>query len=192
MNRLVIIPDRALELRAPEIALQLATLVDQIRADTLAGLIPESDLEFLAQTLKVLDEDELSIWAPCDRGYSVVWTSREPKSEMVGSASANPEEGLISRIFASGRSTRETAPDLQASSWSNIEKRRGQTVSSMAGSPVFIASKCAAILAVIQYQASDNRASLADEDLGLLATAASILGRLLEDRLIRALIGLKM
>lgn len=191
MERLVIVPDEKLEPLAISLRARLPAIADEARAENLASLMGERSRRFLLGIVDTGEQQELLLWGRSERGYVVVWTSLRPESEVVGTVTADQASGFISRIFASGRSDVESGEDLQAATWTNLEEKRGRLLHSMAASPVILFGKCAAAVALAQYQVEGDVKTLDQSDAVRVAEAASLLARLLEDRLLRAALGIE-
>lgn len=191
MNRLIIIPDEEIEAMGPSLLNSLARVADQIRAGNLVDFLGEVEIGVLAPVENGSQVHELLLWGLEDRGYGVAWTSLAPAEEVVSAASATATDGLVNEVFALGHSAVRSSGDLQAANWTNLERRRGRVIDSMAASPVLIMGKCIAVLTLAQYDLGVAQRSLTREDAAGLTAQAALLGRLLEDRLIRALLGLK-
>ena len=191
MNRLVIIPDEATEALGLSLLSDLTKAADQMRAGNLADFLGEVEVSVLTRFVQAGQADELLLWGHEDRGYGVAWTSLPPKEEVVGAASANADAGLVNEVFALGRTGAHSSDDLQAAGWTNLEKRRGHILAGMTASPVFIRGKCIAVLTLVKYRSRATELPASHENASILAVQATLLGRLLEDRLLRALLGLK-
>lgn len=192
MNRLIVVPRQKQEELALELLADLKANAARLRAENLAGFMGAVEIGTLTRAAAhaAPGAHELLVWARADRGYGVAWTSLEPTEDMVGAASAEPEEGLVSEVFASGRTEFRTADELQTEGWTNAEKRRGRPIRGMVASPVFVGGECVAVLTLVQYGPDAAAGTFGREDAGALTAEATLLGRLLEDRLIRILSGL--
>lgn len=191
MNRLVIVPDEQLEPLARTLKSQLSGLVDELRSEHFAGLLDESCRRILQGLVRNRKAHEVLLWGPSDAVFRVAWTSLPPESEVLNIVTAARNEGLPARVRASGRSAMQAADELQAGAWTNLEERRGQVLESLAASPVFLFDKCAAVLSLAKYRTDESPVMPSQTDLAELAETASLLGRLLEDRLMRACLGME-
>jgi hypothetical protein len=191
MERLVIVPDEKFEALVLSLKSRLPPIVDEVRAENLASLMGERSRRVLLGIADAGQGQELLLWARSDRAYVVAWTSLPPESEVVGTATADPVAGLINRLFASGRSDVESREDLQATTWTNLQEKRGRALHSMAASPVILFGKCAAAVSLAQYQTEQIVKTLDQSDVVRVAEVASLLARLLEDRLLRAALGIE-
>jgi hypothetical protein len=191
MERLVIAPDEKLEPLVLSLKARLPAIADEVRAENLASLMGERSRHVLLGIADAGQQQELLLWARSHRAYAVVWSSLPPESEVVDTVTGDQASGFISRVFASARSDVETSEDLQAATWTNLEEKRGRALDSMAASPVILFGKCTAALSLAQYQAQGGVKTLDQSDLVPVAEAASLLARLLEDRLLRAALGIE-
>ena len=183
MERLVIVPDEKLEPLVLSLKARLHAIAEEVTPENFAALAGEQLLGFLNGGMEGVEDHELLVWLPSGRALVVAWTTLDPKEEVVGAATAGFESGLLARVFASGNSERQQAADLEADTWTNLEDRRDRRLSSLAGSPIHLFGKCAGVLARAGY-------GNGCEDHPVAETAA-LLGRLVEDRIIRAVLGLE-
>ncbi len=191
MDRLVIVPDETFEPLVLSLKARLSALTSEIRAENIVALI--GDHTRLLPTIARVDAgQELVLWAPSARAFLAAWTSRMRTEEITGTDTADLSEGLVSQVFASADSALQTGVEMQANAWTNLHETRGERIDGMAGSAVFIFGKCAAVLALVAYRTNRDAPPLIRENLARVAEAASLLGRLLEDRLIRASLGIEL
>jgi len=190
MDRLVIVPDEKLEPLVLSLKARLSAIVGEVRAENIADVIGE-DTRLLPTLAQGGAGQELLLWARSARAFLAAWTSR-PFDAIAGVATADLDVGLISQVFASGKSVLQAGAEVQANQWTNLEETRGQVIDGMAASPVFIFGKCAAALALAAYRGEGNSSAVTHEGLARLAEAASVVGRLLEDRLLRATLGFEL
>lgn len=186
MNRLVIIPDKAHETLGATLKPRLSAIVHEINASNLAQVMGDHSMRyFISEGAREISE--LLLWVGDGNGYAVGLSSRAPKGEVEGRGRAAASEGMIACVMASGRSESEKAFDLQASDWTNLESLRGLGIREMASTPVFLFESCTFVLSRVLYIGADM------DDSALLPPAemASTLGRLIEDRLIRATLGIE-
>jgi len=182
MNRLVIVPDDSLELLVGSLKSKLAGVIREINSDNIVHAIGTHALDFLTSATPADPESEILLWAPETAGLAAAWTSAETR----GQIRSDRDEGLIFRVFSSGRSEAEAGVDLLAADWTNLEKIRGIPIAEMAASPVVAFETCIAVLSHVRY-------GIAAEDTTLEppAETAALLARLIEGRLIRAILGLE-
>ncbi len=181
MNRLVIVPDPVLEAAGAQLTTKLAAIVPEIGADHLPQFLGTHALRCLAWAAES-PAAELILWGTDGTAHAVGWSSTGNPAR----AQADGGEGLIARVAASQRSATEGAYDLQAAEWTNLERLRGAAISSMAASPVILFGITVAVLSRVFY-GTDEPAPLPTPP----ADTASLLGRLLEDRLIRSTLGME-
>jgi hypothetical protein len=184
MNRLVIIPDNACEALGNSLKARLAGIAREINAHNLAQVMGGHALRGFHSAAEDVDS-ELLLWAAEGKDFVVALTTRLPKEAIEGCARADAQDGMIARVMGSGRSESAIAEDLEAADWTNLEALRGSKIEAMAASPVFLFENCVLVLSRIRYQ----KAPLAP--LRAPAELASLLGRLIEDRLIRATLGIE-
>ncbi|MBC8126886.1 MAG: hypothetical protein H8M99_07050 [Gloeobacteraceae cyanobacterium ES-bin-144] len=184
MNRLVIIPNEAHEALGFSLKARLASIAREINAHNLAQVMGSHALRSF-NSLEEDQENELLLWAIEGKDYVVALASRQPKDEIEGRARADAEEGMIARVICSGRSEITSANDLEAADWTNLETLRGKRIEEMASSPVFLFENCMLVLSRVRYGGKESR------NLSTPAELASLLGRLIEDRLIRATLGIE-
>lgn len=184
MNRLVIIPDESHEAFGISLKPRLAAIAREINAHNLAQVMGTQALHcFHAATDDA--ESELLLWAAEGKGYGVALTNRAPKETVEGCARADGMEGMIARVMGHGRSESAVAEDLDATDWTNLEMLRGAKITAMAASPVFLFENGTLVLSRVRYGTSDAA------PLKAPAETAALLGRLIEDRLIRASLGME-
>lgn len=191
MHRLVIVPDEQLEPLARALRSQLSALADELKSEHFAGLLSEPCRRILLAVVRNRPTQELLLWGLSDAMFRVAWTSLPPESEVLNIVTAARNEGLPARVRASGLSAMQTADELQAGAWTNLEERRGRVLESLTASPVFLFDKCAAVLSLAKYRTDESPVMPSQTDLAEVAEKASLLGRLLEDRLIRACLGME-
>lgn len=184
MNRLVIIPDDAHEALGFSLKPRLVGIAREINAHNLAQVMGTQAL----RSFHAAADDpnsELLLWAAEGKNFVVALTTRAPKEQVEGCARADAEEGMIARVMGSGRSESAVAEDLEAADWTNLEMLRGGKIEAMASSPVFLFENATLVLSRISYE------KIPTTPLRAPAELASLLGRLIEDRLIRATLGIE-
>jgi hypothetical protein len=190
MNRLLIIPDEKFEPLALDLKTRLLTIAKELRWEHLADLIG-ADGAFLLSTIHHTDDSrEIQIWGKSPTGFVVVWTSKGKTDPAVGTVTAELGRGLVNQVFESERPEVKEGDFLNASDWTNFEKKRGNALSRMAAHPISIFARCVAVLTLSQFGDSPAAPSVDYGDAKTAGAAASLLTRLIEDRLIRSCLGL--
>jgi hypothetical protein len=190
MNRLVIIPDETLELTGASLRPRLSGIVRELNADNLLQAMGEHTQRYLAHVSEGYTGEEFLLWARQGNGFAVAWASGSARTDVEGRVRADAEEGMIARIFATGRAESEPASDLQVADWTNLERVRGATIEEMSASPVFVFESCSAVFSRVRYRNMPPSPS-AEQTVLPLADNSYLIGRLIEDRLIRAILGLE-
>lgn len=188
MSKLIIVPDQKYEELTLDLKRQLASLAKELRSEHLADLIG-ADGAFLVKPDPNGDSKEIEIWGKSPAGFVVVWTSKGKDDPVVGAVTAEPGRGLINQVFESGRAEVKADDFLNAPDWTNLEKQRGAKLHRMAAHPITIFRRCVAVLSLSEFQ--DARATESDGQVGMrtAGASASLLSRLMEDRLIRSCLG---
>lgn len=187
MNRLVIVPDATLEAAGLALKLRLAAIAGEIDATNIPPFMGPHALRCLTWAAAENTDSEILLWAREKNGYAVAWASGTPREDVEGRGRADQMEGMIARIFETHRSESEGAHDLQAADWTNLERLRGATIDAMAASPVILFESCVAVLSRVRYRGKTANESTATAP----AESASLLARLIEDRLIRVTLGME-
>ena len=187
MNRLVIVPDAALEAAGLALKSRLAAIAGEIDATNIQPFMGPHALRCLTWAAEKNADSEILLWAREKNGYAVAWASGTPREDVEGRGRADEMEGMIARVFESHHSESERAHDLQAADWTNLERLRGATIDAMAASPVILFESCVAVLSRVRYRAKTENETTAAAP----AESASLLARLIEDRLIRATLGME-
>jgi len=180
MNRLVIVPEPSLEAAGLQVATKLAAIVSDISAAQLSESLGRHALRCLAWAVAEDPSAELILWGNDGADHALAWTS----ADGVTRAQADGNDGLIAHVAASQRSAAEGAYELQAGEWTNLERMRGVSISAMAASPVVAFGTTVAVLSRVLYGTEESGPPAPPAD------TASLLGRLVEDRLIRATLGM--
>jgi hypothetical protein len=194
MSRLLIIPDEKFEPLTVELKTRLVTIANELRCEHLTDLFG-AEGALLLNTIDVADDSrEIQIWGRSTTestpGFVVVWTSKGSNDAAVGKVTAKLDRGLINQVFESERPEIKAGDFLNASDWTNLEQLRGAKLFSMAAHPITIFRRCIAILSVSQFEASRTPQSADYTDAKTAGAAASLMARLVEDRLIRSCLGL--
>lgn len=190
MSRLLIIPDEKFQALVPDFKARLLDITRQLRPEHVGHLL-ESDGAFIASTL-ANDEDsrEFQIWARSPTGFVIVWSSKGKRDVAVGTVTAELGRGLINQVFESARAEAKSGGYLNASDWTNFETKRGASLLRMAACPITVFGLCAGVLSLSQFAATSAVESIGEEETQIAGTAASLASRLIEDRLVRACLGL--
>lgn len=179
MNRLVIVPEESHEALGAELRPRLAAIAREIRADNLTQVIGPQGIGLLGN----FSSECLQLWAEDGNGFGIAWENVSRDVPLAGRARADAGEGMIARVFNSGRSETSSAEDLELAEWSNLPQLLPAPVAEMAASPVHVFGKCVAAVSLI-------REAPGDAPLLPPSDAASLLSLLIGDRLIRMSIGL--
>ena len=175
---MVIVPDERWEALALSLRARLPAIVDELSPENFAAAAGGQALGFLEGRMG--EGEELLVWLPAGRALVAGWTTLEPREEVAGTATASREEGLLARVFASGMSERGEGAELEAGAWTNLQERRGRRLAWLAASPVHVFGKVAGVLARAEYGGGEG---------SIPAEEAALLGRLVEDRILRAALG---
>lgn len=184
MNRLVIIPDETHEALGIALKARLSGIAREINAHNLAQVMGTQALRSFHSVADDAD-DEWLLWANDGKGFVVALTTHVPKETIEGYARADAQEGMIARVMGHGRSESAMADQLEMADWTNLEMLCGRKIEAMASSPVYLFENTALVVSRI----SDEKTSTAP--LKAPAELAALLGRLIEDRLIRATLGIE-
>ncbi|MEP2776204.1 MAG: hypothetical protein ABJQ29_02995 [Luteolibacter sp.] len=184
MNRLVIVPEEKHEALAEELKPRLSGIAKEIDANNLAQVMS-------AQTVALLEDfsrnsgGRVMIWAREGKSYAIGWISDDTEPSLRGRVRADAGEGMIAMVFESGRSTSDTAANLELGEWSNLGELLDTPVGEMASSPVHVFGETAAVVSWVCGK---------EGDLPLRAPAevSALVARLIEDRLIRMSLGFEM
>lgn len=182
MSRLVIVPEESHEALGAQLLPRLTVIAREADVHNITGLMGAHGITLLDGTAARTD-GTLLLWArQGDAAYGVAWQGGG--KDLVERAHADAGEGLIARVFGGGRSESSAAEDLELSEWSNLPALFPGHIGHMAASPVHVFGSCAAALCIIAGPTPDSRLQAPSE-------TASLLARLIEDRLIRMSIGLE-
>jgi hypothetical protein len=190
MSRLLIIPDEKFELLTSELKTRLVAITKELRWEHLTDLFGAEGAFLLSTIDHTEDSREIQIWGKSPAGFVVVWTSKGINDPAVGVVTAELGRGLINQVFESGRPETKAADFLNASDWTNLEKKHGAKLLNMAAHSITIFGRCVAVLSLSQFGEAHATLSADYTDAQIAAAAASLLARLVEDRLIRSCLGL--
>src|SRR5438270_5482464 len=151
MSRLLIIPDEKFEPLTLELKTRLITIAKELRCEHLTDLFGAEGAIVLSAIDDTQDSREIQIWGKSLTGFVVVWTSKGKSDATIGVVTAESGRGLINQVFESGRPEIKAADYLNASDWTNLEKKRGAKLLSMAAHPITIFGRCVAILSLSQF-----------------------------------------
>jgi hypothetical protein len=191
MSRLLIIPDKKFEGLTSDLKTRLSAIAKEIRWEHLIDLFGAEGTLLLGTVHDPDDSREIQIWGKSPAGFVIVWTSKGKSDAAVGVVTAELGRGLINQVFESARPEIKTGDYLNASDWTNLEKKRGAKLFSMAAHPVTIFGRCIAILSVSRFGEPSAAQSGDQADAKVAGSATSLLERLIEDRLIRSCLGLE-
>lgn len=184
MNRLVIVPEAKHEALAEELKPRLSGIAKEIDADNLSQVMSSQTVNLLEGFSKN-SGGRVIVWAREGKGYAVGWISEDTEPTLRGRVRADAGEGMIAMVFESGRSVSEIAENLELGEWSNLGELLDASVAEMASSPVHVFGETAAVVSLIKGEEGDM-------PLRAPAEIASLVARLIEDRLIRMSLGLEM
>lgn len=190
-TRLVIVPDETLEPLALALRTRLAGLAGALVAENLAAALGEQALRLLGRLDGGKSVREVIVWGCSGRAYLAGWTSLEPDEEVALAASADAEAGLVAQVFATQRAVALAGTELRAGDWTNLEARRGRALAWMAASPALVFDRCAAVVTLHEFCTDAAAGTPGANEVTALAEAADLAGRLIEDGLIRAALGLE-
>lgn len=179
MNRLVIIPDETHEVIGAELRPRLSAIAKEIRAGNIAQTIGPQALGMLAS---FAGGDSL-LWARQGAGYQVAWENVAREVPLTNRAEADAAEGLIARVFESGRSETATSNELELSEWSNLQQFLTNPIAEISASPVTVFGTRVAVF-------TRMRCEPGDAPLPPPSELASLVSLLIGDRLVRMSLGL--
>ena len=188
MSRLLIVPDEKYEALSLDLKARLGAIAKELRWDHLADLIG-TDGAFLLRPDAGDELIEIQIWGKSPTAFVVVWTSKGQRDVTIGTVTAELGRGLINQVFESERPEVKADDFLNASDWTNLETQRGAKLRSMSAHPITIFGRCVAVLSVSEFQTSRPATDAKQGNAKAAAAAALLLGRLMEDRLIRSSLG---
>jgi hypothetical protein len=191
MNRLVIVPDERLEPLVHILKGRVAAVASEVKSEHFGSLMTEQCRRTLLGFVRNRKEQELLLWGCSDGVFRVAWTSLSPQSEVLNIVTAARDGGLPARVCASASAFTQTADELQAATWTNLEERRGRALQNLAASPVILFHKCAAVLSLASYRSEEGPQLSPETDLSDLLEISWLLARLLEDRLLRSCLGME-
>jgi hypothetical protein len=190
-SRLVIVPSETMEPIALPLRAQLASLAGTLDAGNIVEAMGRQAIALIERLHDAVSNGEVIVWARSEPSFLAAWTSREPETEVVHSASSDAMQGLVSEVFESRRTKVRAEPELRAGDWTNLEQRRGFAIAQMAASPLVVFERCVAVITTIHYRSVQPAVHLSGGEASELAVTAGVVSRLIEDRLIRALLGLE-
>ena len=191
MARLVIVPDETFQSLVPAMKVRLTSIAGEVTAENLIHLTGEDTIRLIFASSYSRENLELLVWARSTRTYLVAWTSRTTAGE-AGAITADLKSGLVHDIFTCGQPNLQSSDKLQASTWTNCEENRGRKIQSVAGAPILLFGRCASVVTLVEYSKDQSSQSLCHRDLAELSSLTSLMGRLLEAQLVRALLGLEL
>src|SRR5437879_1360186 len=177
MNRLLIIPDQKFEPLTLELKTRLVAIAKELRWEHLTDLFGAEGAFLPSTTDHGQGSQEIQIWGKSPTAFVVVWTSKGKTDKAIGTVTAELGRGLINQVFESGRPEVKAGDYLNASDWTNLEKKRGASLLSMAAHPITVFGRCVAILTLSRF-ADTRRVKNADyRDAQAAGATASILAR---------------
>jgi hypothetical protein len=179
MNRLVIVPEESHEALGAELRPRLAAVAREIRAGNLTQVLGAQALGLLTH----FSSADLQLWAEEDKGYGIAWESVSRAVPLTGRARADAGEGMVARIFESGRSETAGSDELELAEWCNLPQLLTTPVAEMSASPVHVFGKCVAAVTSIREEPGESPLPAPSE-------IASLLSLLIGDRLVRMSLGL--
>ena len=192
-TRLVIVPDETLEPLTLALRTKLTGIAAALTAENVGAALGEQGLRMLDRLANRRPECEVILWGISARSYLAAWTSREPEDEVTLVVSADMELGLVARVgqaLHARHTVLHSGPELRAADWTNLEARRGRSLAWMAASAIITFERCVAVVSVHEYRGDHVAGPGADEKTAL-TEVADLAGRLIEDCLIRATLGLE-
>jgi hypothetical protein len=178
MNRLVILPDETLHPLASSLRLRLEAIAREVSAQNLATLL-DPLVSGMVGELATSTKTEALLWGASRACHSAVWAS-ETAQDLVFRATADSKEGLVARVFESGRGTVSGECESLSQEWTNLPRLRGRDVFSMACVPVNLAGRIVGTLSLFSMD-SEIDCHL----LGPLGRSAEIFSRIAEARILR-------
>jgi hypothetical protein len=190
MSRLLIIPDEKFATLTQDLKARLLSITKELKWEHLIDLFA-GDAAPLLDRVDINDSSqEMEVWAKAPASFVVVWTSHGQSDPAIGSATAETGRGLVNQVFESARPETKEADLLNASDWTNLEHKRGAALLRMAAHPVTIFGQCIAVLTLSRFAGAQIANNNDQVDLKTAGAAASLVARLIEDRLIRSCLGL--
>lgn len=185
MNRLVILPDESLEPLAATLRVRLEAIAREISAENLAALL-DPQAAALIENLALSSKSDAMFWGAGEGCFPAVWAS-EAARNLVSRATADRREGLVARVFESGRGTFSGECESFSPEWTNLARLCGVSSISLAGVPVRLAGRVVGVLSLFKREAE-----LDGSAMGPLGRLAEIAASLAEARILRECLGMEI
>jgi hypothetical protein len=190
MTRLLIIPDEKFEPLTSELKTRLAAITKELRWEHLVDLFGSEGTILSSILPDIGGGREIQVWGKGPGSFVMVWTSKGKSDATIGVVTAELGRGLINQVFESMRPEIKEADFLNASDWTNFEKKRGVKLFSMAAHPIIVFGRCIAVLSLSRFEEAGNLEKIDHADANVAGAAGALVARLIEDRLIRSCLGL--
>jgi len=197
-SQLSLLPAGKFVALVPELRRHLALVAESITAQNFASILDESMRRLIAVTFDQISASEGSIWLHDNSDSSlVIALNTGPNAEkLVGHFRQPLSAGIVSMVFSSEQSFVENEVYKNSQQDKSLDSMLNLRTESMIATPFYFLAECRGVITGVQLQASDTTeqalfSGFSQRDLAAVRHLAALLGRLVDDAVLRAVVGLR-
>jgi hypothetical protein len=194
MSTLLLQPDLVLSEHAAAIEQRLDDCTRRLSPEDLEGLLGDAGRELVAVTIAALAADSASIWLVDAERTRMIVSHTEPRGDLLGWEQPL-EEGLISLVFASEQSICENQVYEHVQHSKRIDNALDKVTCAMIAVPFYVGGHLRGVLTCVRLKDSIEEPDpdgFTAADLGRVRRLSMAIERLLNYRILTALLGLEI
>jgi len=193
--RLSLLPATAIAPFLPDLKKHLSAVAEGVTADNLSSLLDGVMTRLITGTFERIGASEGSIWLHDNTRNSLVmaFNTGSNAEALVGKFSQPLTAGIISMVFANEQGFVENHVFRNSQHDKTLDTKLRLRTESMIATPFYFLAACRGIISCVQLQqpnAHHEARGFSEQDLLAVRHTATILGKLLDERILRIVVGL--
>ena len=193
-TRLSLLPDARITALSPGFREGLLSVAESVTPDNLGSILDESMRRVLELAFKQAGADEGAVWLVEESTKSLVpaYNNGPNASKLVGQFRQPLSAGLVSMVFSTQQ------PFMENDVWENsgldktLDTILHQQTNAMIAIPFYFLEACRGVVSCVQFALPESspKRGFTERHEALIRHAAVVLGRLLDHKVLRTLVGL--
>jgi len=179
----------------PDLNKHLAAVAESITAESLASILDSTMKRLISGTFESVTASEGSIWLHDTRQRSLViaFNTGLNAGTLVAKFSQPLSAGIISMVFANEQGFVENHVSRNSQHDKTLDTKLHVRTESMIATPLYFLAACRGVISCVRLQQLDDShegRGFSEQDLVNVRHGAAILGRLMDEKILRTVVGL--